>query len=556
MAVSPNNQMNVAGPIRENDIVLRASEIGETIPGIASLAMKQARKGAQRGIQGMYQIPEREAPTPEYMNISQQNLNNQNRTMVNDLNAIAPMGERLAYINDDEASILRLLGGSGEMTPAGIPSFQPQGNPMGAGTDGSSSSNGGGGNNDGDDSNGDDSNGDDPNRGFLGNTPGLGFDPSVGSIGTDPEGVEGGFQGPDAETLEADAQVTYSGGLVTGGGGLVAAGGALSAHRDKMALEAAQEDAIRSMIQAEEAKEVNPTASSVAAFSQNMQDRLGTLKDKAEDNDISVAELDEMGQLNSFFGESPATGMGIMQNLTYNFTSTDFKSDLADLGNILGTIMGIAGLIYGGPLAKLSSAMKLSKKFSKPKPMSISDLPDVGEDAAEGEGEDESSMPGVVSAIGSALAGLRSYGQISSGHPVGIVSGVLGLNQIAQDVSEGEYGYNIGEAISPSAIAGYLGIGDDPTSESAATMYSGLPSNYSGLGVANQGRGRERDSRIIPEELIDAIEEEEEDASEVDRFERAFANRYYTGPVTLGEIRKYATQGGYSQLSPYGVANA
>ena len=50
MAVSPNNQMNVAGPIRENDIVLRASEIGETIPGIASLAMKQGRKGARQGI--------------------------------------------------------------------------------------------------------------------------------------------------------------------------------------------------------------------------------------------------------------------------------------------------------------------------------------------------------------------------------------------------------------------------------------------------------------------------------------------------------------------------
>ena len=81
MAVPPNNQMNVAGPIRGNDIVLRASEIGETIPGIASLAMKQGRKGAQRGIQGMYQIPETKEPAPDFMNVSQQNLNNQSNLL-------------------------------------------------------------------------------------------------------------------------------------------------------------------------------------------------------------------------------------------------------------------------------------------------------------------------------------------------------------------------------------------------------------------------------------------------------------------------------------------
>ena len=108
MAVPPNNQMNVAGPIRGNDIVLRASEIGETIPGIASLAMKQGRKGAQRGIQGMYQIPETKKTSPDFMNVSQQNLNNEARQMAVNLNTVAPMGERLAYISEEEAGILRL----------------------------------------------------------------------------------------------------------------------------------------------------------------------------------------------------------------------------------------------------------------------------------------------------------------------------------------------------------------------------------------------------------------------------------------------------------------
>mgnify|MGYP006405539759 FL=1 len=52
------------------------------------------------------------------------------------------------------------------------------------------------------------------------------------------------------------------------------------------------------------------------------------------------------------------------------------------------------------------------------------------------------------------------------------------------------------------------------------------------------------------------IQEEEEipvDLGEEDRFQRAFANRYYTGPTTLDEIRKYATVGGYEQMSPYGI---
>jgi hypothetical protein len=40
------------------------------------------------------------------------------------LNSIAPEGEKLAYINPEEAGILAMLGGSGDMTPQGIPSFQ------------------------------------------------------------------------------------------------------------------------------------------------------------------------------------------------------------------------------------------------------------------------------------------------------------------------------------------------------------------------------------------------------------------------------------------------
>ena len=114
---TPPNQMGLTGPVQPNDIVMRASEIGTTIPGIASLAMKSARKGAQRGVQGIYQLPSGQEPTPEFMNVSQQNLNNQTQQMTDMLNMMAPEDEQLAYINEQEAGILKLLGGSGINDP-------------------------------------------------------------------------------------------------------------------------------------------------------------------------------------------------------------------------------------------------------------------------------------------------------------------------------------------------------------------------------------------------------------------------------------------------------
>jgi len=51
------------------------------------------------------------------------NVQNEIQGQTQTLNAMAPEGEQLAYINEQEAGILKLLGGSGDMTPQGIPSF-------------------------------------------------------------------------------------------------------------------------------------------------------------------------------------------------------------------------------------------------------------------------------------------------------------------------------------------------------------------------------------------------------------------------------------------------
>ena len=123
-----SQKMDVTGPVQPNDIVMRASEIGTSMPGIGALAYKQARKGAQKGVKGIHMIPETTNQNMDFMGIAKQNVNNQLTNMANTVEAAsAPPGHMLAFITPEEAGILKLLGGSGEMTPAGIPAFPPEG---------------------------------------------------------------------------------------------------------------------------------------------------------------------------------------------------------------------------------------------------------------------------------------------------------------------------------------------------------------------------------------------------------------------------------------------
>ena len=120
-----SQKMDVTGPVQPNDIVMRASEIGTSMPGIGALAYKQARKGAQKGVKGIHMIPETTNQNMDFMGIAKQNVNNQLTNMASTIEAAsAPPGHMLAFITPEEAGILKLLGGSGEMTPAGIPSYR------------------------------------------------------------------------------------------------------------------------------------------------------------------------------------------------------------------------------------------------------------------------------------------------------------------------------------------------------------------------------------------------------------------------------------------------
>jgi len=110
-----------AGPVQQGDMVVRANEVS---PGITALLSKQNRKGAQ----GIYELPSAKQPVPNYYNAALDNVQNEIRSAARTVNAMAPEGERLAYINPQEEGILRLLGGSGEPEPVtGIPSYRPPG---------------------------------------------------------------------------------------------------------------------------------------------------------------------------------------------------------------------------------------------------------------------------------------------------------------------------------------------------------------------------------------------------------------------------------------------
>ena len=153
----------LAGPVSENDVIMRENEAPA---GAAALMNKQVRKS----VPGFYKLPSQDKETPGFMkaakagvdqNMAQMDtistmagalmregvdtrqmnpdqiimLYEQMMGSVGDrdqfgitdatdaLNDMAPDGEKLAYINPEEAGILKMLGGAGEMTPQGIPSF-------------------------------------------------------------------------------------------------------------------------------------------------------------------------------------------------------------------------------------------------------------------------------------------------------------------------------------------------------------------------------------------------------------------------------------------------
>ncbi len=568
--------MGLTGPVQANDIVMRASEIGTTIPGIASLAMKSARKGAQRGVQGIYQLPSGNEPTPEFMNVSQQNLNNQTQQMTDMLNMMAPEDEQLAYINEQEAGILKLLGGSGEMTPQGIPSFKkdpaqvnrgpevsdipryfgegehkvdlayitepeaqllknldlhdsnpphtgpsikniPNYNDFGGGGYSGSTGEGAGGGSVGGHGGGQDHGGQAGEAEGAANadastgpdTDNRDYRESVKEV-AEKEATEEGMQNIEDAAAKAEAMekatvrdkygnpVTSTNpetGLKSNVFSERSFNESMQDYQDKKTREAFMQEAIddaKAYAKSGLSRDAAYGLSGLSEFGNegmglqgataaeglgNMGDRLGELAAKAKANTISNTELDEMAQLNAFYGNNPTTGMGLTESLRYQFTNQQFRDDLSEAAPVLGAV----ALAAFAPM-RLKSIYSIGKalmSFTDTTPKSLRDTMQKALDKLTGKEKD-------------ALA-------------------------------------------------------------------KSLPSTYRGFGIQGRGEGggdrqaaEAEAARKAEEEARRRAEEEERNNRERDRFERSFANRYFVGPASLDEVRKYAvTGGGYNQLTPF-----
>ena len=113
---------SLAGPVQGGNMVVKPNQV--PVGGAAMLA-KALRGQANKGVGGMYVLPEQEESMPGFMQMAQQNVNEDMTRMARTVEAEAPPGHMLSYITPEEAGILKLLGGTGDINPVtGIPQFK------------------------------------------------------------------------------------------------------------------------------------------------------------------------------------------------------------------------------------------------------------------------------------------------------------------------------------------------------------------------------------------------------------------------------------------------
>ena len=594
--------MGLTGPVQSNDIVMRASEIGSTIPGIASLAMKSARKGAQRGVQGIYQLPSGEEPTPEYMNVAQQGLNNQTRQMADMLNSMAPEDEQLAYINEEEAGILKLLGGSGttENNPAGIPSFMGHhgDSKSGQGMKDSKGNERGGGrererqkqaeaaaeaeaNEKAEKAKRDmqksiaEAEQKEQDRQRREESANAGNEMSeldkmaeaednVNKENVDKYNSQEQIdrRERDREIMDAGADIKtgdpFDGYLKDSQGNLVAAGGALRDYRqdqaDKKAREAfaqrLEEQAAVSAMDPQERSMMSTFGRSIGeqadlggyrvdseARLSDMSDRRAALTELAKKDNITNDQLNELANLNRFEGFDPTVGMGGIESLRYQVSNPQFGEDLGNLGNILGVVSGnplsIAKGLYDLFPGQIESALGPKKAKSS---LTFKDgYAQFGEKAS------KSKNPFTIKGA------LNRFSKNNLGDQIGE------YGQSLKDKAKDQFaGYFKNQNVANDGSTIYTDLSDDYGKRSS--IRGNLPDTYrggkrsDGTSIYDKGQGEDRREEAARAEMAEA---EEEEQIKRDRFERAFAQRYFTGPANLDQVRRYATVGGYNQLTPF-----
>jgi O-succinylbenzoate synthase len=98
-------------------------------------------------------------------------------------------------------------------------------------------------------------------------------------------------------------------------------------HRDRSKAGRLQSAAIAE-IQKGEAKQVKPTASSIASMGKKLEADRGGLIKSAKDNNLSSTGLNDLANINRKLGFNETAGMNLGQSLKYQATRPEMKRDL------------------------------------------------------------------------------------------------------------------------------------------------------------------------------------------------------------------------------------
>jgi len=101
-------------------------------------------------------------------------------------------------------------------------------------------------------------------------------------------------------------------------------------HRAR-SLAGRKEAAARAAIQAQEAKQVSPTASGIEGMVSRMDKEREGLRKLARRNRITNTQLNRLGALNEAIGLNRTTGMGAIESLRDQFTKPEFKQGIGNL---------------------------------------------------------------------------------------------------------------------------------------------------------------------------------------------------------------------------------
>jgi len=338
------------------------------------------------------------------------------------INKAAPKGHQLAFITPAEAKMLKDKGGSGEMTEAGVKSYRGHtGGHSGKGGQGSSAGSGGGG----------------PGRGTSAGKGGLGSGKGRGPQGRSRRGTTTTSKAVSKAVSKAKKSKSFSDklkearkknekalkdvakkqadfnkrtGFQTKSGFLKDKFGNIVRSKvqvDKVRAEQKREKALRDMfasqIQAQEAKQVNPTFSGLQGFLDKTRNRLGT-------GEFSVEKANQLKDINRALGDFDYAGMSIGNQLRAQ--AGDLAAGIPGLAKIGGAIaggpLGIAGLIASG--GKGIAGLIADK-------LGIGRTEDEKTDIATGKFESGQAQPGLFQGIASTLGiGAPAVG---GGRPIG-----------------------------------------------------------------------------------------------------------------------------------------